>query len=549
MAEGVIRKNSRSLTIEGFREIGTKGVERLVLNKDLGNPGGLVVLLGNGGSAMDSVMDALSSWPEMSAGLDDASPGTEDYPRIEMEIADAEGESTVLECLDTEYHTLFVDFLIDLFASEFYDCDFDFTDLLEIGLDLDDGTYEHDPADDGIFLKLRKLLKSDIKEREALERSIIDLANILEASAGDMGRKKRAKVDRLRTECPKESSICPDDYISLLLDSEYFGTIFEECGLFDDDDIEELYEMMLSEWDFCPCCAERAAYKIVDLLDLVLWYTDIIIRMEKDLRKALKHMLDQPDQHSIDMLYDSLCAPIEWMGSSIADIPVEVGENNVYSMVYDSEIVGMEPGAEYAGGSLFDAVMDAVDIDPWLMSPDDEDLEEMLDDDVLYLPEDLDERLVSLAEDFNSFYGLSGYGFAVEYEGETARIVVTKDGKELDLETEPDPFNWKLDYFLGFFRRVHAPGEICVLDPLFGGMTPQEVREMLPRVRDYAEENSVTFILSVAEPYSVGLDYPEELRFVITDGDNVTIVNDFEGFEGPEMEPVRYMERLLRMDI
>ena len=64
MTEGVYDRNCRSLAIEGFRDIGTDGEQELVLNKDLSNPGGLVVLLGNSRHALDSVMDALAHFED-----------------------------------------------------------------------------------------------------------------------------------------------------------------------------------------------------------------------------------------------------------------------------------------------------------------------------------------------------------------------------------------------------------------------------------------------------------------------------------------------------
>lgn len=545
MTEGVYDRNCRSLAIEGFRDIGTDGEQELVLNKGLSNPGGLVVLLGNSRHALDSVMDALASWKDMSAGLDDSSPGSYDYPKVRMDIKGPEGDVTGLDCLDTEFHTLFCDFVIDRFAPDMYGSgdDVPMNDLLRIGVELDDGSYGYDPDDIPIFEELRSLLKEDIREREALEASIIELANIMEDTCGDLGRKKRAKVARLRTEIPKGSSISPDEYIDLLLDSEYFGTLFEECGLFDEDAMADVCDIAVDEWEFCDTCAIRSTGLLVDLLDLVLWYTDAVIRMEKDLRRALKHMIRQPDQDSIDMLRDALCAPIEWMGDSVVDIPVEVGDGTVFSMVQDMGVLDLEPGTEYAGGDLFEAVLEAVGVDPWFMDPDCDD-----EEDDATLPDDMDERMDGLSEDFNAFYGTSGYAFALKDDGDMY-VEVSRDGEPLDLDTESGPFLWKLDYFFGFFRRAHAPGEICDLDPLFGGMLPDEARDMLPRVRDYAEENSVTLVLSAVEPFSVGLEHPEELRFVVAGKDGVILVNDFNGFEDPVMEPVRYMDRLLRMGL
>lgn len=160
----------------------------------------------------------------------------------------------------------------------------------------------------------------------------------------------------------------------------------------------------------------------------------------------------------------------------------------------------------------------------------------------------INEKLVNLSSQFNKLFQLNNnkYRFEITLETNNIYLTINLNDTPLNLDNQSTGFRWFFEfYFTLIAKNGLKRGDIIVMDEPATNLHPSGVTELRKFIKNFAEKNEFTFVISTHNPFFIDLNYLEEVRVVNRLGDNTVIqskfhfVDDDENDDTDSLRPIK----------
>ncbi|MDR0768164.1 MAG: AAA family ATPase [Methanosarcinales archaeon] len=131
---------------------------------------------------------------------------------------------------------------------------------------------------------------------------------------------------------------------------------------------------------------------------------------------------------------------------------------------------------------------------------------------------------------FNDMYFCDAgeeYAFKFDFESEKIHILLDRGDVTLDLDKQSTGFRWFFDFFFNFaYKEDLKPGDIIIMDEPATNIHVSGQFELRKFLKDFAQKNGLTFVISTHSPFLIDCDYLDELRLMQRDEHGHVIIED-----------------------
>ncbi len=151
------------------------------------------------------------------------------------------------------------------------------------------------------------------------------------------------------------------------------------------------------------------------------------------------------------------------------------------------------------------------------------------------LEKKINESLNSLSEEFNELMNIDEkrYSFEMRLEKDNIELIMTYgDDVPLNIDKQSEGFRWLFDFYINFLLKENLrPGCIVLMDEFGNSLGFSTVKELVKKLRKFAQSNGITFVLATQNPMAVDVLHLDEVRLVVPMEDGSShIVNNFDQF-------------------
>jgi predicted ATP-dependent endonuclease of OLD family len=149
----------------------------------------------------------------------------------------------------------------------------------------------------------------------------------------------------------------------------------------------------------------------------------------------------------------------------------------------------------------------------------------------------INNKLEDLSEQFNKLFHLNKNKYTFEITLETNSIYLTLMLNEtpLHLDKQSLGFKWFFEFYFTMVAKSGLNrGDIIVMDEPATNLHVSGIVELRKFIKEYAERNELTFVLSTHNPFFIDVNYLEEVRVINRVGDHSVIQSKFHLVEDDE---------------
>ena len=122
------------------------------------------------------------------------------------------------------------------------------------------------------------------------------------------------------------------------------------------------------------------------------------------------------------------------------------------------------------------------------------------------------------------------YHFELDLESEKVHVNLYRGDVPLDLDKQSTGFKWFFDFFFNFaYKEDLKPGDIIVMDEPATNLHVSGQLELRKFLKELAQRNGLTFVISTHSPFLIDCNYLDELRLMHrNEHGHVTVENQFD---------------------
>lgn len=151
------------------------------------------------------------------------------------------------------------------------------------------------------------------------------------------------------------------------------------------------------------------------------------------------------------------------------------------------------------------------------------------------LEKKINESLSMVSDEFNDLLNIDEkrYSFEIRLEKDNIEVMLTYgDGIPLNIDRQSEGFGWLFDFYFNLImNQEFDPGCIVLIDEFGDSLGFSTVKELVRKLRRFAQSKGITFVLATQNPMAVDILHLDEVRLIVPREDgSAHIVNNFDQF-------------------
>ncbi len=151
------------------------------------------------------------------------------------------------------------------------------------------------------------------------------------------------------------------------------------------------------------------------------------------------------------------------------------------------------------------------------------------------LEKKINESLSMVSDEFNDLLNIDEkrYSFEIRLEKDNIEVMLTYgDGIPLNIDRQSEGFGWLFDFYFNLImNQEFDPGCIVLIDEFGDSLGFSTVKELVRKLRRFAQSKGITFVLATQNPMAVDILHLDEVRLIVPMEDgSAHIVNNFDQF-------------------
>lgn len=168
------------------------------------------------------------------------------------------------------------------------------------------------------------------------------------------------------------------------------------------------------------------------------------------------------------------------------------------------------------------------------------------------IEEKTNKKLNDIADQFNKIYKSSKNNYRFEISAESRGDIFFKifEGDEqILLDYQSTGFRWFFNFYFSFLSsNTLSDNDIILMDEPATHIHPRGQAELVEFLREFSQNNNLTFVISTHSPFFIDVDYLEELRVVSKDNAIAKIENMFTAIDKNDSDCIKPIKEALTVE-
>ena len=211
--------------------------------------------------------------------------------------------------------------------------------------------------------------------------------------------------------------------------------------------------------------------------------------------------------------------------------------------------------------SFFKRLFKAIDFDTALIrkayseykNQNDRGILRKIDDDIRKIEDSVNQELTLVSNKFNKMFLLKEsdcpYQFKIYLDRDGIGLSLFRGSNNISLEKQSEGFRWFFDLFFNLLCSIELnSGDIIIMDEPATHLHVKGQRELRAFLREFAIQNDITILIATHSPFLIDLDYLDELRIVVNDGEVSHIENNFSAVDPSDPDSLLPIKEALTVE-